>query len=91
MQCLEVPRLKNEYLQIQEKEVDETIQKINKQSKITKEKENALREKEELLNRERNKAKKLKSQVEEMELKERQLSEEIQSIIYKNTTTAVEN
>jgi hypothetical protein len=32
----------------------------------------------------------MKQKVEEMESKERQLSEEIQAIIYKNTTNAVE-
>ena len=57
---MEAPRQKSYYIKKQEKEVNEILEKIKKQGKLSREKENLLEEKQEQLLKERNKTKVLK-------------------------------
>jgi hypothetical protein len=68
---VEAPRQKAFFVKKQEKEVGEVIEKLKKQSKVSKEKELILQEKQELLQRERTKTRSLKQRVEEQERRER--------------------
>lgn len=88
---VEMPKVQSSIEESQQKEIDVLKQKSHQREKELSDKETGCKQKENQLKQLHSDWKKLKFTIDELEKKERALGQEIQNLIYKNTTSAVEN
>eukprot|EP00347_Sterkiella_histriomuscorum_P013141 403365857 len=86
-----IPRLALQAEESNAKDMENLKQKLSLKEREVSEKELLVKQKESQFKQMISEYKRLQLKIEDQEGKERQISQEIQSLIYKNTTSAVEN